>query len=342
MLAVARLAKVELHRHLEGSLRLATVRDAALRHGLPEAGLTASELADKAQVLAPMGSLMEVLAAFDVFQRTFASIELVERIAYEAVEDAALDEVRLLELRFSPDFMTYSAGLDWDEAMAALLRGAQKAAQERDVAVGLIAICSRGYGMESAHKTADFALRWRNQLVGFDLADDEVRYPSRLFADAVRRVREAGLPVTIHSGESTGPDHVLETLEFLQPRRIGHGVAVGADAALAQRMREQQITIEACPTSNVRTRAVADFGVHPALRLLRAGVPVSLCSDDPGLFALTLSHELNEAQTKMGFEDKDLARAMRCGLQASFLPPSVVADVAARHFGWIDEVLGGD
>lgn len=339
MLDLARLAKVDLHRHLEGSLRPATVHQIAQAHGLPEGQWSLEELTRRSQVLAPMADLMEVLAAFDVFQRTFVSTEVVERVAFEAVEDAALDEVRVLELRFSPDFLCRPAGLDWDEAMAAILRGVRRAAQQFDVAVGLIAIVSRGYGLESAEKTADFAIRWQGALCGFDLADDEVRYPSRAFGQVVERVRAAGLPVTVHSGESTGPEHVVDTLDHLAPRRLGHGVAVGRDQDLTERVRATGVTIEACPTSNVRTRAVQTYGEHPALGLLRQGVPVALCSDDPGLFGLTLTHEYQQARERMGFSDADLARATLWALQASFLPAAEVQAQRAKHFRWVDEAL---
>lgn len=339
MLDIGSIAKVELHRHLEGSLRLSTVAEIAAKLGLPEAALSPDQLAQRAQVLEPMESLDAVLAAFDVFQRCFASLELVERLAYEAVHDAARDHVRLLELRFSPDFMTRTARLDWDKAMAALVRGVRRAAAEFDVAVGLIAIASRGYGLQSAMQTADFAVRWRHELVGFDLADNEVRYASAEFAPAVDRVRAAGLPVTVHSGESTGPEHVRDTLDALHARRIGHGVAVGRDAQLADRMVHERVTIESCPTSNVRTRAVPSFAEHPARRLLRAGVPLTLCSDDPGLFAITLSDELEVARRELGFTDVDLARATQHGLNASFLPAEQVAAVKRRHFGWVAKLL---
>lgn len=336
MLDIPSIAKVELHRHLEGSLRLATVREIVDQLQLPEAALSLAQLAARAQVLEPMESLDAVLGAFDVFQRCFASLELVERLAFEAVQDAGRDHVRLLELRFSPDFMTRTANLAWDEAMAALLRGVRRAEAECDVAVGLIAIASRGYGLQSALQTADFAVRWRRELVGFDLADNEVRYASAEFAPAVARVRAVGLPLTVHSGESTGPEHVLDTLDALAPQRIGHGVAVGRDADLAERMRRERVTIEACPTSNVRTCAVPSFAEHPARRLLRAGVPLALCSDDPGLFAITLSDELAVARRELGFTDSDLARATLNALAASFLPAAQVKALQRRHFGWAE------
>ena len=179
---------------------------------------------------------MEVLAAFDTFQRAFVSPEVAERLAYEAVEDAAKENVRLLELRFSPEFMAAPHQQDPDALTAAVIRGARRAEREHDVAVGLIVIVSRSHGPESGERTADLALRFREELCGFDLADDEVRFPSQVFAEPVRRVREAGLSITVHSGEATGPGHVRDTLDHLQPHRIGHGVAVAADSNLLGRV----------------------------------------------------------------------------------------------------------
>jgi adenosine deaminase len=332
-------AKVELHRHLEGSLRIGSLFEVARAHGLPLPAATPEELAAAIEVRAPMKDLLAVLQAFDLFQRAFVSAQATERFAFEAVEDAARENVRLLELRFSPDFMARPHGLDWDELMAAILRGVRRAQREHDVLVGLIAIVSRGYGVESAQQTAQFALRWRRELSGFDLADDEVRFPSRLFAGAVSRVRDAGLRVTVHTGEGTEPSCVREALDELSPRRVGHGVAVARDPDLIARVQRERIALEMCPTSNARTRAVAAIGEHPALPLLRRGLSVTLNSDDPGLFGIDLTHELELARRELGFTDRDLAQATRNALEASFLPDDQKADLRRRHFAWVDEAL---
>jgi len=334
MLDLRALPKVELHRHLEGSLRVGSLLEVAREHRLPLPAWTAAELAGRVQVRGPMKDLLAVLDAFDVFQRAFVTPAVAERFAAEAIEDAARENVRLLELRFSPDFMARPHRLDWDALMEAVVRGARRAAQEHDVAVGLVAIVSRGYGLESAERTADFAVRWRNDLVGFDLADDEVRFPSRLFAAPVARVREAGLRVTAHSGEGTGPENVVEALDALGARRIGHGVAVAASEALIERVLRDGVALEMCPTSNFRTRAVAGAAAHPALPLLRRGVRVTINSDDPGLFGIDLTHELEVARGELGFTDADIARATRNALEASFLPDVEKAELARRWFGW--------
>src|SRR5919106_254263 len=180
------LPKVELHRHLEGAMRLATIIDIYREAGESLPAETPEELAPRAQVLRPMANLEEVLSFFDIAQGALRSYEAIERITYEAVEDLASDNVRLAELRFSPDFMCRPAGLDWDGAMDAVVAGLERARSEHDVAVGLIAIVSRSYGMESARRTVDFALRHREHVVGFDLADDELAWPAREFVEVVR------------------------------------------------------------------------------------------------------------------------------------------------------------
>jgi adenosine deaminase len=339
MLDLRAAAKVELHRHLEGSLRVESILEVAREHRLPLPAQTRDELAARIEVREPMRDLMAVLAAFDVFQRSFVSTAAVERFAFEAVEDAARENVRLLELRFSPDFMARPHVLDWDALMEALVRGCRRAADRTGVLVGLIAIVSRGYGVESAARTADFALRWRAELCGFDLADDEVRFPSSLFAAAVARVREAGLRVTVHSGEGTSSLNVTQTLDALRPRRIGHGTAAAGDEPLVERLIREDVLLEMCPTSNERTRAVPSLAAHPARALLRRGVKVAISSDDPALFGIDLTHELELARSALGFTDADLALATRNALEASFLPDGAKLAARRAHFAWVDGAL---
>ncbi len=136
-------SKVDLHRHLEGAVRPGTIIELYREAGTPLAETTPEELAPVAQVLRPMGSLAEVLAYFRVAQEAFRSLDAVERVASEAVEDLAADNVRLAELRFSPDFLCRSAGLDWDEAFGAILAGVARAREVHDVEVGFIAIAGR-------------------------------------------------------------------------------------------------------------------------------------------------------------------------------------------------------
>lgn len=329
------LPKVELHRHLEGALRLPTIIDLARSAGASLPADSPEELAPYAQILEPVEDLAAALERFEIAQGSFRDLAAVRRIAFEAVEDLAADNVRLAELRFSPDFMCRAAGLDWDAAMDAVCDGVATAqADGNDVAVGLIVIASRNYGTESAERTAAFALRHRERIVGFDLAGPEVGYPPSMFAEALVPVREAGIHLTVHYGESGPPEYPREAIEVLAAQRLGHGVSVARDAAVADLAIERGITLEMCPTSNRLTRAVPSLEQHPSLDLLRRGARVSINTDDPGLFGIDLTHELRVAREAIGFADEDIALVTRNALDASFLPAHVKDAIATEHFGW--------
>jgi adenosine deaminase len=329
-------AKVDLHRHLEGAIRLQTLIDLYREAGEPLPEATPEELAPRAQVLAPMKSLEAVLTFFATAQGAFRHPEATERIAYEAVEDLALDNVRLAELRFSPDFMCRPHALDWDEAFGAILRGVEAASREHDVAVGLIAIVSRSYGMESAERTVEFALKHREDLVGFDLADEERSYPPSMFADVLAPLADAGLALTAHYGEAAGPQFPREAIESLGVRRLGHGVSVAQDPQVTALARERHVALEMCPTSNHRTRAVARLADHPARRMLDEGLRVTINTDDPGLFGIDLTHELEACRAELGFADDELRRVTENAIVASFVDDAAKADVRSRHFGWLE------
>src|SRR4051812_32504066 len=328
------LPKVDLHRHLEGSVRLSTIVDMHRQAGFELPASTPRELAPFALVTEPVESLEVALRAFGYAQRSFVDLDAVRRIGREAVEDLAADNVRLAELRFSPDFMCSPAGLDWDEALAAVLAGVGDAvAAGNDVAAGLIVIFSRDLGDESAARTVDFTLAHRDEVVGFDIAGPEVGYPPSRYAGQIRRVQDAGVHVTLHYGESGPPPYPAEAIE-LGAERLGHGLTVAWDEEVTALARERGVTLEMCPTSNWLTHGVETVADHPCLRLLREGVLVTLNTDDPGLMGIDLSHEYEVARSDIGFTDDDFAAAVRNSLAATFLPGDVVEHVRERHFEW--------
>ena len=328
--------KVDLHRHLEGAIRLGTLLDLYREHGHALIETSEAELAPRAQVLEPMASLEDVLSHFTVAHEAFFDETACERIAFEAVEDMAADRVRLGELRFSPGFLCEPHGLDWDEAMAAIAGGAERAAERFDVAVGLIAIASRNYGLDSAERTAEFAWRHRNRLVAFDLAGNEEAHPPSQYTEVIAGLRGSGLHLTTHYGESGGAEFPREAVEALDSERLGHGVSVAQDPSVVALVRERGVTLEMCPTSNRRTGAVADLAEHPARRLLDQDVSVTINTDNPGLFAVDLTGELGVCVERLGFSEDDLKRVTSNAIDASFVDENTKADVRRRHFAWVD------
>jgi adenosine deaminase len=329
--------KVELHRHLEGAIRLETVFDLSNEAGVPLPAGSPEELAQHALIREPVGSLEEALKAFSIAQNSVRTYDAVRRIAREAVEDLDTERVRLAELRYSPEFLCSPGGLDWDQALDAIIEGIRDAvADGHDVAVGLIAIFSRDYGIESARRTVEFALRHQDRLVGFDIAGSELGYPPSLYADVMAPVKGSRLGLTMHYGESGPPEYPREAIEMLAPPRLGHGLSVSRDPDVTALVIERGVTLDMCPTSNWLTKGVPSVDEHPIRRLLHEGVKVTLNTDDPGLMGIDLVHEWEVARERIGFTDEDFRAVTANALEASFLPEDVKARVRREHFGWLD------
>ncbi len=341
---VAAYAKAELHRHLEGSYRLSTVFDLSMQAGVPLPADSVEDLAALALVTRPVASLEEALQAFAISQSSVRTYDAVRRVARENVEDLAADNVRLGELRFSPDFLCGPGNLDRDLAMEAVWEGVSEASERCDVAVGLIAIFSRDLGDDSLRDTLAFARRHRDRLVGFDVAGPEVGYPPARYADALSALRDGGggggggdgLGLTVHYGESGPPAYVREAVEALQPSRLGHGLSTAWDPDVTALVRDRGVTLEMCPTSNWLTGGVERVADHPVRRLLHEGVRVTLNTDDPGIMGIDLNHEWRVARDEIGFDREDFRRVTEHALAASFLPRAVKERVRARHFGWLE------
>ncbi len=317
------MPKAELHRHIEGCVRVGTVLDLARKHNLELPTFDPAGLDQIYKLRAPGASLVEVLGMFKMAQASFVSYDAVERITYEALEDAYKKEnIRLLELRYSPDFMLKPRGLDWQKALELMSAVMEKYEKSSNMVCGLIVIASRSYGLASAQKTIDFAVKNRRRVIGFDLADNEADYPSSLYKEAAGKLRAAGLPLTVHSGEEGHFSQVNETLEALRPRRIGHGVKAAEDAsgATMRRIKAAGVTVETNPWSNYLTRAVPAIEAHPLKKFLDAGLSCTIGSDDPEILDTHLNKEYALAVERMGLSFVDIARTLECAVAGSFLP----------------------
>ena len=338
---LAVVPKIDLHRHLEGAIRLRTVFELSVAAGIALPADSAEGLARYALVTEPIGTLEEALRAFAITQNSVRTLDGVRRIAREAVEDLDAESVALAELRFSPEFLCSPGGLDWDGALEAIEDGiAEARAAGRDVAVGLIAIFSRDYGMASCERTVAWTLRHAERLVGFDIAGPEVPFPPRLYAEAVAPLKGTGLGLTTHYGESGPPEYPREAIEVLGPSRLGHGLSVAADPEVQALVVDRGVTLEMCPTSNWLTKGVRSVAEHPIRRLLHEGVRVTLNTDDPGLMGIDLVHEWRAARDQIGFDEADFREVTRNALAASFLPPDEKDRLRRERFGWLDDGAG--
>jgi adenosine deaminase len=320
---------VEIHRHLDGNLRLATVLELGRRHGLELPGDTEEALRPHVEVQGVEPDLLGFLAKFDVLRRVMVDLSAVRRIARENVEDAHREGIDYIELRFSPWFMAEVHGLDALAVGHAVADGVEEAVAALPPLphprARLIGILSRNYGTEIAFRELDVALALRDRgLVALDLAGDEANYPGELFVEHFRRARDAGLEVTVHAGEAAGPDSVrqaLDPVEGLGASRIGHGVRSIEDPGLVDLLARRGIFLEVCPTSNVQTSTVASYAEHPLGKFLERGVRATLNTDDPSISGIDLAHEYRVARDELGLGDDDLARLQKNAVDAAFLTP---------------------
>jgi adenosine deaminase len=326
------LPKTEIHIHLEGSIRTQTIIDIAKDYALGLPSYDVHALNKHVKVYDQMRDLGAVLEAFAIFQNSITSPDVVERIAWELFEDSAKQNIRLTEVRFSPDWAFHGNDLDWDACLDGLLRAKARAEREFDMAIGYIAITSRSMGPESCVKTVDWAIRHKNQIVGVDLADAEDVYPIRDFAKPILKAKEAGMKVTAHSGENTPASAVIETIQTVQPDRIGHGIHIIEDPSAVELVKERGITLEVNPWSNYLTNSVRTIEEHPLRQLFDLGVRVTINSDDPEVLETNLNNEYRIAHEVLGMNMDEIMVCNRYAYESSFLPEALKKRIWQKYF----------
>ena len=326
------IPKTEIHIHLEGAIRTQTIIDVSKTAGLSLPAYEMDALDPHVKVYEQMRDLQAVLDAFDIFQRSITSPDVVERIAWELFEDSAKQNIKLLEVRFSPDWAFHRNNLDWDACLDGLLRAKVRAEQQFDMAIGYIAITSRGMGAESCVRTVDWAIRHRDHIVAVDLADGEKLYPLQDFIKPILKAKDAGLKVTIHSGEDTPASYVIETIRNFKPHRIGHGIHAVEDMRAVDMLKEHGITLEVNPWSNYLTNSVPTIEEHPLKQLFDHGVKVTINSDDPEVLETNLNNEYRIAHEVLGLSMDDIAACNRFAYEASFIPAEQKKYIWEKYF----------
>lgn len=311
---------VELHRHLDGNVRIETVLDLARQHGLELPAWTVEGLRPHVQVIGRESSLLGFLAKFELLRRVMVDYDAVRRIARENLEDAVREGIDSIELRFSPRFMAEEHGLDALGVTEAICDALEEARGRIPVRAKLIGIISRTYGAEAGWLELEAAIRFRDRgVVALDLAGDEINYPGELFVDHFRRAREEGLRITVHAGEAVGAESVRQAVLGLGAERIGHGIRSVEDPAILDLLAERGIALEVCPTSNVQTSTVPDYRSHPLPELLARGLAVTLNTDDPSISGIDIAHEYRVAAEEIGLSETDLRRMQEHAVAAAFL-----------------------
>ncbi len=320
-----RVPKVLLHEHLDGGLRVATLRELALAHGLALPAADEAGLAAWFDANAHAGSLEKYLEGFALTVAAMATPDAMRRVTREAADDAADDGVVLAEFRIA-SLLFEPHGTPGDVAVEAMLQGLADSRLPLHTHSGLIVCAMRHEDEASTRRAAELALRWMGRgVVGFDLAGAEAGHPPGKHARTLALVREAGLAMTLHAGEADSAERVLEAGR-LGARRIGHGVRLvdaltgAAPAALLDEARALGLHLEVCPTSNVHTGAAASIATHPITALWRAGVSLSYHTDNRLMSRVSPSSEAAALLRETPLGRDDLLAMARQGAAASFLP----------------------
>ena len=310
----------ELHLHLDGSLRPETVWELAKEQGIRLPAESAEEVKYKMEVPEDCRTLEEYLERFDLPLLVLQRADAIERVTYELVEDLAQEGVDYAEIRFAPQ-LSVNGGLTQDEVVEAAIRGAERGMKTYpEIRVGLILCCMRGADNEALNmQTVETAKKYLGPVVcAVDIAGAEGLFPTENFAPVFAKVREYGIPMTIHAGEAAGPDSMKTALSF-GTKRIGHGVAAINDPELIRRLIDENVTLEVCVTSNYHTKVVPAIEMHPIHKLLDEGVHVTVNSDNRTCSRTTLQKEKEVLKEQLGFSDEEIEKMQEYAWEARFL-----------------------
>ncbi len=313
--------KAELHSHLDGAMRLETMLDLAEKQGnmdlLPARSLEG--LRAELRKVDDSSDLWDYLAWFKYTIGLMQDADSLSRVAYEMAMDFAAENVRWLEVRFGPVLHT-AEGLSMDAVMEAVLDGLERANRETGIRSGVIVCALRDRFIEASVAQAELAVRWRDRgVVAFDLAGGEAGNPAKQHLHAFYHARNHLLNLTVHAGESWGPESIRQALFFCGAHRIGHGVTLVEDADLLQFVVDRQIPLEICPTSNVQTHVVASYEAHPMKRLADAGVPITINTDSRLFSHTSTSGELWLSHSRCGLTAEQTQQAALNGFRHAFL-----------------------
>ena len=325
MLTLAELQswpKAELHSHLDGAMRLTTMMELAEQQGKMDL-LPAQTLEGLKIELAKVddsANLHEYLAWFKYTIGLMQSEESLHRVAFEMAEDFALENVRYVEVRFGPVLHTQE-GLTLVNVLDAVISGLEQAKAAYGIEYGIIVCALRDRFVEASLEQAHLAVEYAQRgVVAFDLAGAEAGNPAKQHLEAFYFARNHLLGLTVHAGESWGPESIHQALFFCGAHRIGHGITLVQDRDLLRFVRDQQIPLEICPTSNVQTQVVSSYENHPIAELVREGVAVTVNTDSRLFSHTSSSGELFLAHTKCGLTEKEIRDVVLNGFKHSFLP----------------------
>jgi adenosine deaminase len=317
------LPKVDLHRHLEGSLRLETLLEIAQTYSdsIDIPAYDVESLRPLVQMTDDKPGMKNFLAKFKLLRQFYQSRETITRLTYETIADAAADNVHYMELRFSPQALARAKDFAFSDVTDWVIEATSQASEDFDIQVGLIITIVRHDPLELARIVAETAFERSNRgIVGLDLAGDEIHYPMTPFKDLFVEAKALGMGITIHAGEWAGADAVEEAIIDLGADRLGHGVRAVENSGTIRLLQERSVALEICLTSNIQTGVVLNISHHPLVDLLDLNILATLNADDPSICNSSLTDEYQIAVESLNLGYSELRRMILTAASAAFLP----------------------
>lgn len=316
------MPKVDLHRHLNGSIPIERLLEIAKKHSITLPADDIERLRPHVQVTEHDKTLPDYLRKFDVIGQVLKSPATIEALATSSIEDARRDKLSHVEIRFAPQYMAGSHGLKLEEVIRSVARGVKRGVDATGVTARLIVIITRHDGVDEGAAVAKLAAKYQHLgVVGLDLAGDETHYPPGPFADVFKDAKKAGLCITVHAGEAGPAENVHSAVMQLLADRIGHGVSAKDDPELVELLKIIGTPIEGCLTSNEQTGAVRDGEQHPGPTFLREGLRQVLNTDNPSISGITLSQEFQRAIKEFGLTLAEVEQLIDNAIDGAFLTP---------------------
>lgn len=314
------LPKADLHVHLDGSLRLETILELAREQDIELPVDHPEALARAIGCGQHFGSLVDYLRGFEITLKVMQTEEALERIAFELAEDAHMENVRYMEVRYAP-MLHIQRRLKLTKVVEAVLDGLRRARETYGIKANVIICGIRNISPESSYEMAELAVAYKGRgVVGFDLAGAEADNPPKHHRAAFQLVRDNNINCTIHAGEAYGPQSIAQAIHVCGAHRIGHGCRLRENGDLLHYVNDHRIPLECCPSSNVQTGAVRDLETHPLKLYFDLGLRVTINTDNRLITDTTVSKELWLSHTKMNVPFEDIKSMVVAGFKSSFQP----------------------
>lgn len=313
-----KLPKIDLHCHLDGSIRPETMLEIALKENILVPHTEINEFRESTQVSPDCKSLKEYLSKFALTSDVMQKSEYIYRITEELLEDLSKDNVKYIEIRFAP-LLHVEKGMTFEEVVESVLKAMKDAEKSYGIKSNLILAFMRHHSLEENIEVVEKGKAYLGKgVVAVDMAGNEQDFPPELHEKAFKLAEKYGFHRTVHAGETGIPENIITSIKDLKAERIGHGISAHLDEEVFEFIKENKIPLEICISSNVQTKGVQSFEVHPIKKYLDEGIMVTVNADNTTVSNTTLAKEYEILMNKQGFTLEDIKKAILNGVKSSF------------------------